>query len=72
MVEGVFRETPAYQAGIRSGDILTHANDHALSSLADLLRIVYATPEGEKIRFQIRRGGKRLDVAFAATPMEME
>ncbi|MBP7274996.1 MAG: trypsin-like peptidase domain-containing protein [Kiritimatiellae bacterium] len=71
-VEGVFRETPAFQAGIRSGDVLTHANTHALNSLADLLRIVYGTPEGEEIRFQVRRGRKSFNVSFAATPMEME
>jgi serine protease Do len=69
LIEGVFPNTPAAEAGLRAGDIILRADGLILNSLPDLLRAVYAAPEGRAITFTLRRESDTLERAFAPRPM---
>ncbi len=69
MVETVFEDTPAARAGVREGDVLTHARGQELHNVTDLLRAVYSAPEGQAIPFSVRRGRKTLELSFPAMAM---
>jgi PAS domain S-box-containing protein len=48
-------DTPAYRAGIRSGDILTAVNDVPTPQLASLERQVYASGAWSKVKYSLLR-----------------
>ena len=69
IVETVFENTPAATAGLREGDILTHAGGQPLHNTTDLLRAVYSTPEGKAIKFSVRRDRRTMEMSFPAMAM---
>jgi len=65
MVARVFSNSPAEQAGLRSGDLVVAANDRPLLSQPALAEILNAT-KGAPVKLTIRRGG--VDFPVTVTP----
>ncbi len=65
MVARVFSNSPAEQAGLRSGDLVVAANDRPLLSQPALAEILNAT-KGAPVKLTIRRGGA--DFPVTVTP----
>jgi serine protease Do len=63
-VISVTKDSPAYHAGIREGDIVRKANGTALSSQGKLMRVVKNSEIGAKLSFTIARNGKLYEVSM--------
>jgi serine protease Do len=63
-VISVTKDSPAYHAGIREGDIVRKANGTALSSQGNLMRVVKNSEIGAKLSFAIARNGKLYEVSM--------
>ncbi|MBN2483768.1 MAG: Do family serine endopeptidase [Candidatus Omnitrophica bacterium] len=62
IVVKVFSDSPSEKAGIKEGDLILGYNDQDIKTTRDLVRIVTATPVGEKIPVKILRAGKEMTV----------
>jgi serine protease Do len=60
LVAQVMPHTPAAKAGVKTGDVITTYNGHAIASSRDLPRLVAATPIGQTATLQVLRDGKPL------------
>ncbi|MBE6797163.1 MAG: PDZ domain-containing protein [Ruminococcaceae bacterium] len=58
VVSSVIKNGPAYEAGIRRGDIITSFNGKALKDYTELSDLVAATKPGDKVSVKIYRSGK--------------
>lgn len=54
-VDDVMPGTPAAKAGLRSGDVITHLGDQAISDDLQLIRLVSAMPAGSTTTLQVAR-----------------
>jgi len=70
LVVRVEEGSPAAEAGVHVGDVLTRAGGEPLDSPRDLIARVGAVPEGEKLALDLVRDGKevKLEVAPAGAP----
>lgn len=66
----ILPDSPADQAGIRSGDIITHINDEAVNQERSLVTLINKYEVGETVQVSIVRGEttKVLDVTLAELP----
>jgi serine protease Do len=62
LVASVTPDSPAAQAGIKQGDVITAAGGHVIKNVHDPPRLVAATPVGSKLRLTIVRDGKQRTV----------
>ncbi len=62
MVSNVERNGPADQAGVRSGDVITHFNGREINHMSDLPRIVGETKPGTRAPMEVWRKGKSVTV----------
>lgn len=69
IIGNVIEEYPAYEAGIREGDLITKINDEKVNSW-DIALIKMQVNEGEKIKFTVKRNDKTLN--FDVTPIQIE
>lgn len=60
VVASVFEGSPAAAAGIEPGDVIEEAQGHAIVSGGELRERISATPAGEDLTLQLRRGGETL------------
>jgi serine protease Do len=58
-------DSPAAQAGIEAGDVLTSINGSPLRSWADFKGTIAAFAPGDTIHLWVRRNGQLLDVRLA-------
>jgi S1-C subfamily serine protease len=58
LVAGVSEGSPAAQAGIKAGDVITSVNGKAITSPDSLVRAVRDQPEGEELSLGILRDRK--------------
>ena len=58
VVLSVAEGSPAYEAGIRRGDIITSFNSHDINEYSELEGYISATKPGDKVEVGIYRGGK--------------
>ena len=65
-------DSPAAKAGLKSGDLIVSANNHAIRTAHDLPRLVAETPVGSKLDLTVRRGGKdqNVDVTIGKMPAQ--
>jgi carboxyl-terminal processing protease len=57
----VYAGSPARKAGIRVGDLITHADGHRLAGLPEAAATaIIKGPEGTKVTLRLRRGGRTL------------
>ncbi|MFA6450052.1 MAG: PDZ domain-containing protein, partial [bacterium] len=70
-VEGVLAtdvaaESPAYQAGILAGDIITGINGLPVRSVSDLQKVLSVITTGQIFKVTVRRGGQSNDISVEA------
>lgn len=70
--EGVYiievnSNTPAHNAGIKTGDIITKIGNDEVTSMSDLNKILYKYRKGDKAKVEIIRDGQKtsLDINFS-------
>jgi len=65
MVSGTVENTPAYRAGLKAGDIITHVNDEAIKgySLDKVVEMVRGE-KGTSVTLTIKRGNEAFDVSI--------
>lgn len=63
MVNAVDADSPAEQAGLRTGDIVVQINQHPVKNAADLLTQLGLTRIDEQVRLQIYRNGRKRTLA---------
>jgi len=56
--------TPAEQAGIRAGDIITRVGETNVTSIAELRRAMAGGPPGRQIRLRVLRHGQPVDITL--------
>jgi serine protease Do len=59
LVADVVEDSPADEAGIKKGDVITHFDGKKIGKMRDLTSIVASTPVGSKVRVGVVRGGKK-------------
>ena len=62
IIAGVLSDSPAAQAGIKPGDIVTQINDKPITEPAELLSTVAQTAPGENIKIVGLRNGSAFDL----------
>jgi serine protease DegS len=62
MINNVFTNSPAYKAGIKTGDIIYQINGIEISSFPQTIDIVAETKPGTTLLFKIMRKKQRLDI----------
>jgi carboxyl-terminal processing protease len=68
----VYDDTPAYQAGLRSGDVLVRINDQPVAGMTvDEMTSLVRGPAGEAVRIVVRRGGDPTELSFSVTRAEI-
>jgi S1-C subfamily serine protease len=58
LVDAVYAETPAAAAGIKVGDVVLQLDNTAIKNENQLINLVSAMPNGQRIRLQIWRNGR--------------
>lgn len=69
-VISVTKDSPAYHAGIREGDIVRKADGVVLSSQGKLMRMVKNREIGSKLMFTVARNGKLREVSMVLRERE--
>ena len=57
-VEQVERNSPAYNAGLKEGDILEKIDDVNLNKMSDLRKYLYSKQAGEKVKITYLRNNR--------------
>jgi serine protease Do len=66
LVSGVAKGSPADEAGLRRGDLVTRAAGHAVETARDLFGIVERATPGEVLTLEIRRDGAERELTARA------
>jgi serine protease Do len=72
LVRLVEDDSPAARAGLRTGDLLTHADGQALSSPDELYEVLDRLGEGASLQLGVVRGAEELTVAVTFTQTREE
>ncbi len=62
LIRGVVRESPAFESGLRPGDIILRADGIEIASLAELRLLLGRKRPGEEVALSIRRQGRPMDI----------
>ena len=62
MIASIYRDSPAYRAGLRPGDVIVSVNGTSVNDPAHLSRLVSDSPIGGTARVGIIREGRRLEL----------
>lgn len=57
-IDAMIRNSPAHQAGLRPGDVITGWQGQEVKSAADLARLIQSTPIGSQVELVVIRGGQ--------------
>ena len=70
LITRVERSSPAWEAGLRSGNLITHIDGQEIDGLVSFQRLIRAKSPGDiaKINFEHRRKKKELDVTLSEKP----
>jgi len=74
LIEDVVKDSPADEAGLKPGDILTGINDRTIASPRSLERALWRTDPGEEVAVSYWRDGKseRVSIKLADKPEETD
>jgi serine protease Do len=62
LIAAVERDGPAIRAGLRPGDMVIAVNGQAVESSRGLIRQIAQAPPGTRVRLQVRRQGKEMEL----------
>jgi len=62
MVTDVVRDTPAFAAGLRPGDVITHVNGIQVNRAQHLTNLIGQQSPGTPTKLQVNRNGQNLDL----------
>jgi S1-C subfamily serine protease len=68
LIEEVFEDTPAAEAGLEVGDIVTAVDCDAVDEEHTLLDRLYAYEEGDEITLTVQRGGDEIELEAIVGP----
>jgi S1-C subfamily serine protease len=68
-VAEVMGDGPAAAGGVRAGDVILDVDGRAVTSAADLQRLMYDDAIGRTITVRVQRGDQTLELAV--TPIEL-
>jgi hypothetical protein len=68
VIQSVLAKSPAAEAGLHSGDVLTRVQRIPIGSRADLMKLLAKTPAGQPLRFTVQQGGAMKTITV--TPAE--
>ncbi|OGQ78540.1 MAG: RIP metalloprotease RseP [Deltaproteobacteria bacterium RIFOXYA12_FULL_58_15] len=63
-------DSPAAQAGLATGDLVTHVNGTEVEAWYELARLVYDVPKDQSIKLSVLRGSPALPLEFELTAGE--
>ena len=63
LVTEVFEDSPASEAGIKAGDVITGIDDQSVAESADLQDIIAEKKEGDKVAVHFLRRGSKMDLS---------
>jgi len=72
LVAEVVEGSPAEEAGIKSGDIILEFNDHEITTMKKLPRIVADTDIGKESKIEVLRDGKMKELSVKVGELEEE
>jgi serine protease DegS len=67
VLTNLYRSSPAVDAGLRIGDIITHVDGKAVHSAQDALVQIAAKKPGSHVQLRVLRGRSELDATLAVT-----
>jgi len=70
LITNVFADSPAADAGLKSGDVIVAYNNEPIKHVRDLPRLVASTPVGEKATITVLRDGKKRDLKVTIGQMK--
>ena len=62
IVNSVMPDSPAQEAGLQPGDVITSINSKPVKAASDVRNHIGLLPVDEEVRFEILRGGKKLEL----------
>jgi len=62
VIEGVTQGGPAWRVGLRSGDVVTRFDDHAVATARDLTNLIRDTPPEWTVKASVAREGVSWDI----------
>jgi serine protease Do len=66
LVVNILQGCPAYEAGVRPGDVITGINDHTVRCSTDIDFVIWDMFVGDTITLEVNRQGQTLSFSFAA------
>jgi S1-C subfamily serine protease len=70
LISGVSRSGPAYESGLKPGDIVVSIDDMAVEKNSDLVKAIRGKPVGEVVKLSILRNDLRLEVTLRTVEMK--
>jgi len=70
LITNVFDDSPAAEAGLKSGDVIIAYNDAPIKHVRDLPRLVAATPVGNQATLTVLRDGKKRNIKVVIGQMK--
>ena len=70
LIVGVVPETPAVEAGLRRGDVITAIDRQAITTAEDVQHIVDGSKVGQVLRFQVRRADRTLTLPVTTQTLQ--
>jgi serine protease Do len=64
LVVNILRNSPAHEAGLRPGDVITGINDHEVHTSTDIDFVMWDLFVGDTITLEVNREGKTLALSF--------
>ncbi|MBL8488494.1 MAG: Do family serine endopeptidase [Rhodocyclaceae bacterium] len=63
LIAGVRKDTPAFRAGIRPGDVLLAVDGKRIQDAGAVLEVIAALPPGQEARLGLRRDGAQIELS---------
>ena len=63
LIAGVRKDTPAFRAGIRPGDVLLAVDGKRIKDAGAVLEVIAALPPGQEARLGLRRDGAQIELS---------
>ena len=70
LVMNILKNSPAYESGVRSGDVITGINAHTVHTSTDIDFVVWGLFVGDTVALDIDRGGKKEKVSFPVKELQ--